>query len=1209
MWSKTKEAQDKLPLLIRRTIINNIGFNNIVEIDIPGGDSNWKPGYDGVIEAKIGSILGDAGVYVIECGQSEKIEDKFKSDLKKRTKELNGQKTDRTFIFITTHKLKDKNGIIKKLKNSNHEYSLWKDIKIFDADDIETWLDFDPAATSWLAYILGKPRNNVRSFEEVWDNFSASTQIPLDADVILAREHIDPKKIEEIKSWLQNSDNKIWQIKSDSREESLLFFMALVENSGHSIDVIEAIKSRIVIIYEIGQWQRIVETKTAKNFIIISMFSIPENLAFLKNQGFKIVITIGNSDLTNNKDVIDIKFLNKAKLSNVLWQKEKNKRWDDFLRQFPNRLSLLSLQRALARDDAPLKLPKWAEDNSKYEILLLCALIGKWDENNHRDRELISRVFESDYGKITKILWAYTKMEEAPIIKNISVWEVISVNTIFDYLGDRITNGTFLKYLETIRSILNDEDQNTCSNELIDGVARGLSIINSKNIFDKTLRANEQVTKLAQDTYDSIYDDFLVGGNSQQILRKATHLFAEAAPEYTLDFMEDLLKKSPQVFIENTSQMLEIAEVLAWADSYFFKRVVNILIKLYQKLSFSSENDNCKSQLLKLLAQIFSPWTNYTSVQLARKKKILCRIADGNDKGLIYELFLGIANLRSSINNRLPNSQVDLKEQRYANDIEIFEFHKFLINKLLDMLSPKNTEYWEKVTNSIAITCLLPNKDREELFKRLLDKMDQVEWANVNKDFKQSIFQIIYKGLENKNTLWDKNNEQAHDLLHEISAGDPMYEGIQKFCSSSYFHDKPIPELQKTIQAIFGGSMDNLTAFAKRLSCPYIFAHQLGYFQLETDQIKYLLNAGEGSAEIYEFTKCFFCAVMKVHGIGVLDKIFNFQWDIEYQKLLITQINITKSFLDWLTKNELLELYIRSRDNFITDKDSYESVILKLNDLGNYPAMISLIYCQIFIEKLGHMVRNEHIICALKGLDVTESVKNNNKFCIKELFKVLRVRKNIDAQDMSQLELKYFDILFCENDVALKPVEVHKQFRENPEVFVNLFNANMANKNRNSPIFRFVDLIRNNLCIKAVFPFETKEQLQRWVEEILYNLKDKNSKTIEGCLNTIGTIFAYAPVDSDDNIWPIKYVRDTIEYLYDNDVFDRKNRAHFESGVINRKMMVCEADPSRNWVNLAEKIEKDISSICDKYPATACVLKKLADCYIGVSVWAEYDYD
>lgn len=45
-WQKTRQSEEKLPLLLRRLIINLLEFKNINFIDIPGGDSIWKPGVE-----------------------------------------------------------------------------------------------------------------------------------------------------------------------------------------------------------------------------------------------------------------------------------------------------------------------------------------------------------------------------------------------------------------------------------------------------------------------------------------------------------------------------------------------------------------------------------------------------------------------------------------------------------------------------------------------------------------------------------------------------------------------------------------------------------------------------------------------------------------------------------------------------------------------------------------------------------------------------------------------------------------------------------------------------------------------------------------------------------------------------------------------------------------------------------------------------------
>ena len=900
-WGKTKESQAYLPLLLRRLIINNIGFEHFEILNLPGGDSIWKPGCDGIIKTTINSILGDLGEYIIECGQSDKAKDKFKSDLEKRTQEIENQEY-KVFVFITTHKFQNKKEIIENVK----ENSSWKDIKIFDADDIETWLDFDPATTSWLAYILEKPRNNGKSFEEIQSNWLASTKVPLDKNVILARTD-STNTIKIIKSWSKNHDNRVLQIKSDSREESLLFFMSSIEQSDfrsnemveaikHSDsrhETIESIKSKIVVVYNIEEWRQIVETKEAKKFILVSMFSIPENLGVLKDQGFKIVITIGNADVVkDDKNIIKLASLNKRLLLNVLQQKDPNKRWNEFFKQFRNNISLLALQRVLARDDAPLCIPKWLkkENGLNYKILLLSALVGKWNENNSKDKEVVSKICGLDYAEVTELLFSYTKFEEAPIRKIGSIWEVSAPRIIIDYIENYLTEKDFIRYLEAIKyvyletikikntvSVLQKyyEKPDCYSDELLAGIAQGLVIINNREgVFDQTLYIKEQSS-------DLVYEIFKEK-DSWRILGSYLYLFAEVAPENILESIHDTIKADSRTINENIEYILKAIERLANYNSNFFRYLVNLLIDLYRVRL----NDRAKP--LNLLVKILCPWTGYTSVQIKRMKDILLDIINTEyDHDLIRSLLLKIIQLRFWEDNDLPFSQTNLLIEEYrANDIELFEFYQFLFEQLLNILDITNAADWEKTANSILHSFL---SNKEELFKQLLDKLMLIEWNSTNEYFKHEIFNMINRGLENENNqnnLWNKNVDQCKKLLHKISGNDPIYERTYKFLyhlNSNYY--EPIQELQKIIQDISDDSLNNLITFAEQLPNPSVFGYQLGHFKFKSDQIRDLLNIGEQrSNKIHRIMSDFFAVILKNHGIRILDKIFNFQWDVEYKK-------------------------------------------------------------------------------------------------------------------------------------------------------------------------------------------------------------------------------------------------------------------------------------------------------------------------------------
>ena len=222
-WGNTRDAQGKLPLLLRKLVTNSVD-RYIPHIDIPAEDSIWKPGMDGVVQTTSNSVLGEAGVYNIECGVDEDYTTKFVSDLRKRSERLK-EKIGATFVFITTRKIKDKEKLISLARQRVRQSNLWDNIKVFDADNIEHWLEQDYATTAWMCDVLRKPSDGIYDFEKKWNEWCTSTKIPLDEQIILARENIYEK---EMNNWLLY-DGGLLEVKSNSKMESLLFLLASVQ--------------------------------------------------------------------------------------------------------------------------------------------------------------------------------------------------------------------------------------------------------------------------------------------------------------------------------------------------------------------------------------------------------------------------------------------------------------------------------------------------------------------------------------------------------------------------------------------------------------------------------------------------------------------------------------------------------------------------------------------------------------------------------------------------------------------------------------------------------------------------------------------------------------------------------------------------------------------------------------------------------------------
>lgn len=54
--------------------------------------------------------------------------------------------------------------------------SIWRDVRAYDADDLDAWLQQAPAVGSWLARGIDKYPPNVTSIDDAWNEFTSTTK-------------------------------------------------------------------------------------------------------------------------------------------------------------------------------------------------------------------------------------------------------------------------------------------------------------------------------------------------------------------------------------------------------------------------------------------------------------------------------------------------------------------------------------------------------------------------------------------------------------------------------------------------------------------------------------------------------------------------------------------------------------------------------------------------------------------------------------------------------------------------------------------------------------------------------------------------------------------------------------------------------------------------------------------------------------------------
>jgi len=223
-WSDQRVAQGMLPVLVRRLISATAEVNSIV---IPGGDSVSEPGWDGVVGVAIGNAWVPAGPSYWELGTSADPAKKARRDFKKRETELSAEQAAQAiFVFVTSRRWRGKAIWQAEARNQN----IWADVFVWDADDLEAWLETSASTSLWIGSQIGISGSGIESVENYWNHWHQQSNPVLTATALsVGREQ---PRDELLKCFSQNEG--LIAVMADSQSEAVGFTCAQLIESGDS---------------------------------------------------------------------------------------------------------------------------------------------------------------------------------------------------------------------------------------------------------------------------------------------------------------------------------------------------------------------------------------------------------------------------------------------------------------------------------------------------------------------------------------------------------------------------------------------------------------------------------------------------------------------------------------------------------------------------------------------------------------------------------------------------------------------------------------------------------------------------------------------------------------------------------------------------------------------------------------------------------------
>ena len=163
-WANRRDAQALLPRLVRRLIHATVDHPK--RICFRAGEGVQLGGWDGIVEIEQGNAFVPDGLSAWELSVEKKVKAKADSDYEKRCADPFGvDQSNATFVFVTARKWGGKDAWVME----RNKEGTWREVRAYDADDMEAWLETAPPVHTWISILLGKHPEGARDVDGYWN--------------------------------------------------------------------------------------------------------------------------------------------------------------------------------------------------------------------------------------------------------------------------------------------------------------------------------------------------------------------------------------------------------------------------------------------------------------------------------------------------------------------------------------------------------------------------------------------------------------------------------------------------------------------------------------------------------------------------------------------------------------------------------------------------------------------------------------------------------------------------------------------------------------------------------------------------------------------------------------------------------------------------------------------------------------------------------
>lgn len=632
-------ARSRLSVFLR-TLVHSTG-SRLTKVDFPGNDDAERPGWDGFVEASEGTPWVPTGRSGWEFGVNEDPKAKADGDFEKSVKAIGKkERKETTFIFVTPRRWSGKAAWVA----GNKAKGFWKDVRAYDASDLEQWLEQSLPGQAWFANETHIPAQDVRSLDKCWADWSEVATPSLTG--ALFNSAIEATKRTMLSRLSKPSVGPIL-IAADSTEEALAFLAQLLGERGG--EELASYRDRVLVFDKPGVFPRL--AAAVQTFIPVVYTREAERELGPYAKSMHSIVVYPRNAATTKPDIV-LEPANYATFNKALEEMGKNR--DETLRLAnASGRSLTVLRRQLSKVLA-VQTPEWAANRSTAASLVPFLFVGAWDSCNETDTLGLSLLAgDRSYDDLEKVCQDLIQLNDAPTWSIGTFRGVISKIDLMYAIASAVTANDLKLYFSMARVVLGEDDPaldlpedkrwaaaihgktREFSSAFREGISETLVLlaVHGGHLFKSRLGIDPEVEAV------SVVRDLLPTPLTTRILEandRDLPTYAEAAPDEFLSILErDLRSQDPAVLgllrpatagifgHPSRTGLLWALEGLSW-NPVTLPRAAFILARLAQV----EINDNWVNKPTHSLESIFRAWMPQTAANHQQRVDLMRKLAE-----------------------------------------------------------------------------------------------------------------------------------------------------------------------------------------------------------------------------------------------------------------------------------------------------------------------------------------------------------------------------------------------------------------------------------------------------------------------------------------------------------------------------------------------------------------------------------------------------